>query len=85
MVQIFKLPYFYSKAERVSREKLRENYLWNSLGFQAQSEDLRLECCILGKNPKNKSTGSNVAQDPPKNPTRGGGSDHELINTSHKN
>jgi hypothetical protein len=31
----------------------------NSLGFQVQIEDLRLKCCILGENPKNKSSGRN--------------------------
>jgi hypothetical protein len=31
----------------------------NSPGFQAQIDDLRLKCGILGENPKNKSTGRN--------------------------
>jgi len=31
--------------------------LENRLGFKAQIEDLRLKCDILGRDPKNKSTG----------------------------
>jgi len=31
----------------------------NGPGFQAQIEDLHFKCCILGGNPKNKSTGRN--------------------------
>jgi hypothetical protein len=34
----------------MSRAKLRENYLWNSPGFQAQIEDSHLKCCIAGQN-----------------------------------
>lgn len=29
----------------------------NSLGFQVQIDDLRLQCCMLGDNFKNKSSG----------------------------
>jgi hypothetical protein len=47
----------------------------NSLGFKAQIEDLRLKCCILEENPKNKSSGRKIAWGPPKIlPTGGLGS-----------
>jgi hypothetical protein len=38
----------------------------NNLVFQAQIDDLRLKCCILAKNPKNKSSGRRTK------PLRGG-------------
>jgi hypothetical protein len=60
MIQVFKSSYFYPEAERMSRTKLRENYLWDSLGFQAQFEDLRLKYCIQKENAKNTLSGSNV-------------------------
>jgi len=36
----------------------------NSLGFQAQIEDLQLNCCIPKENPKNNITGETVEKVP---------------------
>jgi hypothetical protein len=51
----------------------------------AKIADFHLKYSIKGQNLENKTSGSYVAQNPTKNPTRGGGSDHELIKTSHEN
>jgi hypothetical protein len=40
----------------------RENCFENTLGFQLKIDDLPLKCCILGENPKNKSTRSHCKE-----------------------
>ena len=49
------------------KSKIKRNFAFgNSLGFQVQIDDLRLKCCILGEDSKNKSTGRKIAWGPPK-------------------
>ena len=42
----------------------------NTPDFQAQTDDLRLKCCILGENPQNSITGRNIAWKGIKNPLK---------------